>query len=235
MTRPAHVVRDLWSAHESKRLEALLDAAGDEIVWQPNLIGGKTFRSTAELRRALEDLLASGVDFAPRLEALEDHEGVIVASGTLRTTRDGAADERLIHSTYHFRDGRLARQASHASRQDALDSIVAVRVATSLGTDEEAGADGERIVRLRGELDIANAAELEALLVRARPRGQRVVLDLAELRFMDSTGLRALLSGRTAAREGGWELTLDNVHRNVARLFELAGVHDLLGLDPPPD
>jgi anti-anti-sigma factor len=234
MTRPVHVVRELWSALESDRLEAFLDAADDNIVWQPQLMGGRIFRTTAELRQALDALMASGVRYVPRLEALEDHEGVVVAGGTLLISREGATEELVVHATYHFRDGRLARQSSHATRQDALDSIAAVRVVTSFGAvEEEEGPDGERIVRLQGEIDIASVADLEAVLLRPRPRGQRVVLDLARLRFMDSTGLRILLRARSAALAGRWEVSLRNVPPTIARLFALSGVQELLPLELP--
>src|SRR3954454_13184458 len=56
--------------------------------------------------------------------------------------------------------------------------------------------DGDvAFVRLRGELDLAGVGELDDLVehVAAR-RARRVVVDLSELRFIDSTGLRRLMS-----------------------------------------
>jgi anti-sigma B factor antagonist len=55
-----------------------------------------------------------------------------------------------------------------------------------------------------------------------------VVLDLAELKFMDSTGLRVLLRARVAADEGRWEIALRNVPPTIRRLFDMTGVHDAL-------
>ena len=53
-----------------------------------------------------------------------------------------------------------------------------------------------------------------------------MVLDLSELKFMDSTGLRVLLRARAAAEEGRWEIVLRNVPPTIRRLFDMTGVHD---------
>ena len=55
-----------------------------------------------------------------------------------------------------------------------------------------------------------------------------MVLDLAELKFMDSTGLRVLLRARAAADEGRWEIGLRNVPPTIRRLFDMTGVHAAL-------
>jgi|1185.fasta_scaffold230538_1 anti-anti-sigma factor len=53
------------------------------------------------------------------------------------------------------------------------------------------------VVRLRGELDLAGVGELDRLLEDAAVRrARRVVVDLRELRFVDSTGLRRLIGIR---------------------------------------
>ena len=59
--------------------------------------------------------------------------------------------------------------------------------------------------RLRGEMDIANAADVEKELLRVEATdATTIVLDLAELSFIDSTGIRLLLmaDGRSRAERG---------------------------------
>jgi anti-anti-sigma factor len=51
------------------------------------------------------------------------------------------------------------------------------------------------VVALVGELDQQSAPELGDALTRAAARGKRVVVDLSELRFIDSSGLHVLMSG----------------------------------------
>jgi anti-anti-sigma factor len=235
MASPVEVVRTLWEAHATGGLDAALDAAGEDIVWQPHLTGGRVFRTTTELREAFAALTADGSTIEAELHGIEEHAGVVLVSGMLRVHRNGTAEESAVHWAYHFRDGRLWRQSTHASRQDALDAIFALRAAARpLGIAEQA-SNGEQVVRVDGELDIATAPELESALLRPRPRDERVILDLAELRFIDSTGLRVLLRATKAAKDGRWELFLRNVPHNVRRLFALSGVQDAVPPEAPAD
>jgi anti-anti-sigma factor len=229
------LVRDLWSAHEAGGLDAFFDAAGDDVVWQPHLTGGRVFYSTAELRETMAAVEREGVRYEPELYDLEQHGSVVLAHGVLRVSRNGRVEETALHWAYHFRAGRLWRQTTHASREDALDALTALRVIEE-GTftlAEEAGSGGERVIRLHGELDIDTVPGLERALLRSRPAEQRVVLDLSELQFMDSTGLRVLLRARAAAEEGRWEIVMRDVPPNIRRLFDMTGVHGALPAEAP--
>jgi anti-anti-sigma factor len=59
------------------------------------------------------------------------------------------------------------------------------------------------------------------------------VLDLAELEFIDSTGLRVIVRAVEAARTSGWELTLRQGPPAVRRVFEISGVLRALPFDTP--
>jgi anti-anti-sigma factor len=235
MASPLEVVRALWEAHAAGGVDAALDAAGDEVVWQPHITEGRVFRGTAELREALAALAAEGVRFEAELHGIEQHDDVVLASGRLWVHRNGTAQERVVHWAFHFREGRLWRQSTHASREDALDALVALRAVSAPFAVAEEAANGDQVVRVDGELDIASAPDLEAVLLRPRARHDRVILDLGALRFMDSTGLRVLLRASAAAKEGRWELFLRDVPPNIRRLFTLSGVQDALPPDAPPD
>jgi anti-sigma B factor antagonist len=202
-------------------------------VWQPHIAGGRVYRSTSELREAMAILAAEGVTYEPELHDLEQHGDVVLVHGLLRVSRNGTSSETPVHWAYHFRDGRLRRQTTHASREDALETLAALQLLSdpTFSLAEDAGDGGERIVRLRGELDIHSAPDLERVLLRSRPTGQRVVLDLSGLEFMDSTGLRVLLRARSAAAEGRWEIFVRDVPPTIRRLFDMTGVHDAL----PPE
>jgi anti-anti-sigma factor len=230
MPSEVQLVRDLWRAHETGGLDAFFAAAGDDVVWQPFLTGNRVFRGTTELREALTALAEEGVRYEPQLHDLEQHGNVVLVHGVLRVTNNGGSDEMPLHWAYHFRDGRLQRQSTYDSREAALEALSALRLidAAAFGLAEDAGADGEHVIRLRGELDIESAPDLERVLLRSRPAHQRVVLDLAELKFMDSTGLRVLLRARAAADEGRWEISMRNVPPTIRRLFDMTGVHAAL-------
>jgi anti-anti-sigma factor len=93
---------------------------------------------------------------------------------------------------------------------------------------EVADLRGDRLILVHGELDIATAPELAALLTRLRERRHPVVLDLSEVAFMDSSGLNVLLDARDFSRRDGWSFTIRRPSPRVARLARLAGADDLL-------
>ena len=95
--------------------------------------------------------------------------------------------------------------------------------------------DGVRIT-LEGELDIASAPALESAL-RDSGNGdgppERRVVDLRRLTFMDSSGLRAILSANGAAQRDGWKLQIVAGPPAVQRVFEICGVVDGLRFVDP--
>jgi anti-sigma B factor antagonist len=88
-----------------------------------------------------------------------------------------------------------------------------------------------------GELDIATAPEFEQAIADATSEpGAELVLDLRELTFMDSTGLRALAQTNARAGEDGFALSIVRGPRQIERVLEISGLADLLPLvDAPPD
>ena len=82
---------------------------------------------------------------------------------------------------------------------------------------------------MHGELDIATAPELVEMLDRFRRQGHAVAVDLAEVTFMDSTGLTMLMDAHLAAGDNGWAFEIRRASPAVRRVFELAGVTALLG------
>lgn len=87
-----------------------------------------------------------------------------------------------------------------------------------------------------GELDIASAPEFEQAIADATAEpGAELVLDLRELTFMDSTGLRALAQTNARADEAGFALSIVRGPRQIGRVLEISGLADLLPLvDAPP-
>jgi anti-sigma B factor antagonist len=82
---------------------------------------------------------------------------------------------------------------------------------------------------LTGELDLANAAEVEEELRRIEATGvPRIVLDLTGLGFIDSTGIRLVLAADLRSRADTNRLVLTRPPANVLRAFAIAGVVDRL-------
>jgi anti-sigma B factor antagonist len=234
MGSAVELVRELWRAHAAGGVDAALAVAGDDVIWQPYLTDGRVLRGSDELRAAFAELAADGVEYDTTLEDVEEHGNAVLATATVRVRRDGAVEEVTRCWAFHFRSGRLKRQTSYATREEAVETVAALRALNDgpFRIAEEEGEGTDRVVRLAGELDVATAPDFERVLMRQRPPHQRVVLDLAELRFMDSTGLRVLLQARRAAADGQWQLRLRSVPPNIRRLFELAGVSDAIPTAP---
>jgi anti-sigma B factor antagonist len=96
-------------------------------------------------------------------------------------------------------------------------------------------SEGERVrLALDGELDLANAETAEATLREALASGKDVVVDLADLEFLDSTGVAMLVA---AMREvDGKRLSFEpSRHEAVRRLLKLTGLDEWMGLAPLED
>jgi len=102
-----------------------------------------------------------------------------------------------------------------------------------LRTEHDQGAP--RLV-ISGELDLASAEKLESSLKQLEAGEPEVlVLDLRELEFMDSTGLRAVIAADSRARERGARLVVVRAPGEVDRVFRLTRMDQHLDLvDEPP-
>lgn len=89
---------------------------------------------------------------------------------------------------------------------------------------QDQAADGEVRLSLLGELDLVGVERFEARLHDLRATGAAVRLDLSRLEFIDSSGLRALITGTQAARRERWRLEFDRrLLPPVERVIELIG------------
>lgn len=95
-------------------------------------------------------------------------------------------------------------------------------------------AAGLTSLAVAGEMDVATAGEFAAT-VREHLAGGPVVLELHELRFMDSSGVRALDGLLRDTEREGWSLRIrSDMHDNVRRVLALTGMLDALPLEDPP-
>ena len=86
-------------------------------------------------------------------------------------------------------------------------------------------------VRLHGEVDVLNVDRVRVCLVEAlESRPATIVVDLAELSFIDSTGLGAIIFGFQRARDQGVEFQLAHPSRGVRQILVLSGVLEVITL-----
>lgn len=93
--------------------------------------------------------------------------------------------------------------------------------------------DGARVsVTLEGELDAYSAGQLrDALAGIEEVGGRHVVVDVARVAFVDSSGLAALVGSLSEIREAGGVVTLVSPNRQLVKLFEITGVSRLFPVE----
>jgi anti-anti-sigma factor len=94
-------------------------------------------------------------------------------------------------------------------------------------TIDEKPQDGQRILHLLGELDLAAAPALRARVTELALQDGVVVLDLSQVEFVDVAGLCALHSLAREARRGRWFLELRHAAISVRQLARITGMQDL--------
>ncbi|SNS08301.1 STAS domain-containing protein [Actinoplanes regularis] len=95
-------------------------------------------------------------------------------------------------------------------------------------------ADGDIItVALRGEIDVLTVEQVRLALgeaVARRPR--QLVVDMADVAFIDSTGLGALVSGFQRARDQEIDFRLARPSHNVRQILMLSGLLEVVPVLP---
>jgi anti-sigma B factor antagonist len=86
-------------------------------------------------------------------------------------------------------------------------------------------------VRLHGEIDVVNVDRVRVTLMEAlESRPGTIVVDLAKLSFIDSTGLGAIIYGFQRARDQGVGFELAHPSRGVRQILVLSGVLEVVTL-----
>ena len=98
----------------------------------------------------------------------------------------------------------------------------------------ETRADGDRTyVVPAGELDLSTVGELSAAVAAARTgSAARIVVDLRELSFIDSSGIGLLLELARAEAAAGARLEMLDGAAPVARVIDISGARSLLPFAP---
>ena len=101
-----------------------------------------------------------------------------------------------------------------------------------VGISVDQHADGPTVIKLSGEMDVANAHAVSACLNGLLDAGADVVIDLSELQFIDSTGLGVLVTAGGRAREGGHRIRLRAPSKNVASTLSVTGLDRVFTIEP---
>ncbi len=97
----------------------------------------------------------------------------------------------------------------------------------------------ETLVRCTGRITSATSATLTTAVRALIPQTQRLVLDLTDVNYLDSSGLGALVGIYVSARRQECELKLINLNDRLKQLFRIThlakvfeGHEEMLGMTP---
>ncbi len=89
------------------------------------------------------------------------------------------------------------------------------------------------VIQPQGRLDAAGAPLLEAALKQRLAQGEsRLIVDLTEVSYISSKGLRVLLTALKTARKNGGALKLCGMNARLAEIFEMVGFDQVFEIYP---
>jgi anti-sigma B factor antagonist len=110
------------------------------------------------------------------------------------------------------------------------------RVTSHVSLSDEAVDADTQLLRARGELDLYAAPELKRRLASAIDAGKtRIVVDLTDAAFMDSTALGVLLGALKRLRVRNGALAIATEQPTILRILEVTGMNQVLDLHSTAD
>ena len=95
----------------------------------------------------------------------------------------------------------------------------------------ETRTDEKITLQVEGRVDTNTSPELQDAILKAFQKSSSLVLDFAELDYISSAGLRALLLGHKTAASKGGEMVITNVNEDVMEIFEDTGFSDVFNIE----
>ncbi len=93
--------------------------------------------------------------------------------------------------------------------------------------------DERHVLAVRGEIDLFTAPELKQVLAEAIEAGRvRIVVDLTNTTFLDSTALGVLIGAVKRLRSRDGALAIVNIDDNIAKTFEITGLDQIFTIVP---
>jgi anti-sigma B factor antagonist len=92
---------------------------------------------------------------------------------------------------------------------------------------------GTTILSPRGDVDMSRAPSFrEHVRVAQSGRPSRLVIDMASVEYMDSSGLATLVEAMRNTKAAGTELVLCGLNPRVMAIFEIARLHQFFRIVP---
>jgi stage II sporulation protein AA (anti-sigma F factor antagonist) len=90
---------------------------------------------------------------------------------------------------------------------------------------------GDTILLVRGDVDMATAPSLWESVKQVLPGSERVIVDLRDVGFLDSSGLSVFVRAHRRLCHAGGALVLRSPNPNVRRVLDLTGLGQVLTIE----
>jgi anti-anti-sigma factor len=88
--------------------------------------------------------------------------------------------------------------------------------------------DGAVCLSLSGEVDLANASDLRAHLKAVAQNDTNLILDMGDLRYMDSSGIQTLVDAHRTFKQTNRQMALASVPPMIQKILNITGVDRLV-------
>ncbi len=93
-----------------------------------------------------------------------------------------------------------------------------------------------QVIEVGGEVDVYTAPKLRESIVTAVDEGHnRLIVDVEQVDFLDSTGLGVLVGSLKRVRAEGGSLDIVCTHERILKIFDITGLDKVFGLHTSVD
>lgn len=93
-----------------------------------------------------------------------------------------------------------------------------------------------QVIEVGGEVDVYTAPKLRESIVNAVDKGHtRLIVDVEQVDFLDSTGLGVLVGSLKRVRAEGGSLDIVCTHERILKIFDITGLDKVFGLHTSVD
>ena len=109
-------------------------------------------------------------------------------------------------------------------------------MAPEFALTEESLDEDRHVIAIAGEIDLFTAPDMKAALIGAIDAGKtRIVVDLSQTSFLDSTALGVLIGAIKRLRTRNGALTIVNTEQTIAKTFEITGLDQIFTITESRD
>ncbi len=87
------------------------------------------------------------------------------------------------------------------------------------------------ILSVEGKIDTLTSQEFQKVLLNSFQKSNNLVIDMKDVTYMSSAGLRAMILGQKTAGSKGGNLTITNVSEVVMDVFRMTGFDKILNIE----